>query len=109
MRGTCVLLLSAAPNGCRRYRTLQRWKKREWRDLSITWFAVVAPPGTPATLTGAINKAISEMLGLPDVRDRFAQMGVQPMGGSVADTKKFIADERSLWRDVIRATNIKVE
>jgi tripartite-type tricarboxylate transporter receptor subunit TctC len=76
---------------------------------SITWFAVVAPPGTPAALTDAINKAIGEMLGLPDVRDRFAKMGVLPMGGSVADTRKFIADERSLWGDVIRATNIKIE
>ena len=36
-------------------------------------------------------------------------MGVQPVGGSVAETAKFIADERALWGEVIRTTNIKIE
>jgi tripartite-type tricarboxylate transporter receptor subunit TctC len=76
---------------------------------SITWFAVMAPPGTATALTEAINKDISEILGLPDVRDQFAKMGVQPMGGSVPEMKKFIADERALWGDVIRATNIQLD
>jgi tripartite-type tricarboxylate transporter receptor subunit TctC len=76
---------------------------------SITWFAVVAPPGTPTTLTGTINKAIAEALHLPDVKEQFAKMGIQPVGGSVAETEKFIADERMLWGDVIRTTNIKIE
>jgi tripartite-type tricarboxylate transporter receptor subunit TctC len=76
---------------------------------SITWFAAVAPPGTPTTLTAAINKAIAETLALPDVMDQFAKMGVQPMGGSVAETKKFIAVERLLWSDVIRAADIKID
>jgi tripartite-type tricarboxylate transporter receptor subunit TctC len=76
---------------------------------SVTWFAVIAPAGTPATLTRAINKAIDETLGLADVKGRFTKMGVQPMGGSVADARRFIAAERSLWSDVIRAANIKIE
>jgi tripartite-type tricarboxylate transporter receptor subunit TctC len=76
---------------------------------SITWFAVMAPPGTPAALTEAINKAIGDILRLPDVREQFAKMGVQPVGGSVAETEKFIADERARWGDVIRAANIKIE
>jgi tripartite-type tricarboxylate transporter receptor subunit TctC len=76
---------------------------------STTWFAVVAPPGTPATLAETINKAIAETLRLPDVKEQFAKMGVQPMGGSVAETERFIAEERARWGDVIRAANIKIE
>jgi tripartite-type tricarboxylate transporter receptor subunit TctC len=76
---------------------------------SITWFAVMAPPGTPKTLTETINRAIAEALRLPDVKEQFAKMGIQPVGGSVAETEKFIADERALWGDVIRTTNIKIE
>lgn len=76
---------------------------------SITWFAVMAPPGAPKTLTETINKAIAETLRLPDVKQQFAKMGIQPVGGSVAETEKFIADERALWGDVIRTTNIKIE
>jgi tripartite-type tricarboxylate transporter receptor subunit TctC len=76
---------------------------------SVTWFAVVAPPGTPASLTQVVNKAVGEVLRLPEVRERFVKMGVQPVGGSVADTAKFIADERARWGAVITAANIKIE
>ena len=76
---------------------------------SITWFAVMAPPGTSTALTQSINKAIDETLRLPDVKEQFGKLGVQAMGGSVADTKGFIADERALWADVIHAAAIKIE
>jgi tripartite-type tricarboxylate transporter receptor subunit TctC len=76
---------------------------------SITWFAVMAPPGTSTTLIATINKAIDETLHLPDVKDQFGKLGVQAMGGSVADAKGFIADERALWADVIRAAAIKID
>jgi tripartite tricarboxylate transporter family receptor len=59
---------------------------------SITWFAVMAPPETPTTLTEAINKAIAEALHLPDVKEQFAKMGIQPMGSSVAETARFIGE-----------------
>jgi tripartite-type tricarboxylate transporter receptor subunit TctC len=76
---------------------------------SITWFAVMAPPGTPAGLGETLNKAFAAALRLPDVREQFGKMGVQPVGGSVAETAKFIAEERALWGEVIRATTIKIE
>jgi tripartite-type tricarboxylate transporter receptor subunit TctC len=76
---------------------------------SITWFALVAPPGTPGAITQTINKAIDEVLQLPGVRTQFEKMGVRPVGGSVSETEKFIAEERALWGDVIRATNIRIE
>ncbi len=76
---------------------------------SVTWFAVVAPPGTPATVTQIINKAIDEVLQLPGVREQFEKMGVQPVGGSVSETAKFIAEERARWEDVIRTANIRIE
>jgi tripartite-type tricarboxylate transporter receptor subunit TctC len=76
---------------------------------SITWFAVMAPPGTPAALGETLNKDFAAALRLPDVREQFGKMGVQPVGGSVAETAKFIAEERALWAEVIRATTIKIE
>jgi tripartite-type tricarboxylate transporter receptor subunit TctC len=76
---------------------------------SVTWLAVVAPPGTPAAVTQTINKALGEALHLPVVREQFERMGVRPVGGSVAETEKFIAEERARWGEVIRATNIRIE
>jgi tripartite-type tricarboxylate transporter receptor subunit TctC len=76
---------------------------------SVTWFAVVAPPGTPATVTWSVNKAIGEVLELPAVREQFEKMGVRPLGGSVSETERFIAEERARWADVIRTAKIRIE
>jgi tripartite-type tricarboxylate transporter receptor subunit TctC len=76
---------------------------------SMTWFAVVAPPGTPGAVTQTINKAINEVLQLPVVREQFEKMGVRPVVDSVSQTETFIAEERARWGDVIRATNIRID
>ena len=76
---------------------------------SITWFALVAPPGTPGAVIQTINTAIDEVLQLPGVREQFEKMGVRPVGGSVSAAAKFIAEERARWEDVIRTANIKIE
>jgi tripartite-type tricarboxylate transporter receptor subunit TctC len=76
---------------------------------STTWFAVVAPPGTPQAIVATINKAATDALRLPDVQAQFAKIGVQPIGGSPEETAKFIADERGRWGDVVRTSNIRVD
>ena len=76
---------------------------------SITWFAIVAPPGTPGAVTQTINKAIDQVLKLSGVREQFEKMGVRPVGGSVSETEIFITEERARWGDVIRTTNIRIE
>ncbi len=74
---------------------------------SPTWFAVVAPPNTPAALVERLNKAITEILAQPDVKAKAAAIGVQTVGGTVAQTTEFIADERARWGRVIRDANIQ--
>ena len=76
---------------------------------SVTWFAVVAPRSTPAAIAQALNQAIGEVLQQPSVREQFEKMGVRPLGGSVEETKRFIAEERERWADVIRTTNVRIE
>jgi len=76
---------------------------------SVTWFAVVAPPGTSAAITQTVNQAIAKVLQQPGVRERFEKMGVRPLGGSVVETARFIAEERQRWGEVIRATNVRVD
>jgi len=56
---------------------------------SSTWFAVVAPPGTPAAIVQTLNKEITEVLALPEVKQQFAKIAVEPVGGSIAETIRF--------------------
>jgi tripartite-type tricarboxylate transporter receptor subunit TctC len=76
---------------------------------STTWFAVVAPPQTPSSITQYLNQQITEVLMLPEVREQFAKIAVEPAGGSVAETAKFFANEREKWRGVIKSANVTVD
>jgi tripartite-type tricarboxylate transporter receptor subunit TctC len=76
---------------------------------SATWFAVAAPAQTPAAVIQYLNQQITEVLALPEVKEQFAKIAVAPVGGSIAETKKFIAAERDKWRSVIKSANISME
>jgi tripartite-type tricarboxylate transporter receptor subunit TctC len=76
---------------------------------STTWFAIVAPPRTPFPIIQYLNQQITAVLMLPEVREQFAKIAVEPVGGSVAETAKFFADEREKWRGVIKSANVTVE
>jgi tripartite-type tricarboxylate transporter receptor subunit TctC len=76
---------------------------------SSTWFAVVAPPQTPAAIVQFLNREITEVLAMPEVKEQFAKIAVEPVGGSVADTAKFLTSERDKWRGVVQSANIAVE
>jgi tripartite-type tricarboxylate transporter receptor subunit TctC len=74
---------------------------------SGTWFAIVAPPKTPHQLLDRLNKAVNEILSEPAVKSKFAELGVQPVGGPLAETDTFVARERQRWGELIRAAGIQ--
>ncbi len=76
---------------------------------SITWFALMAPAGTPPVVVDRLNSAILEILQDASVAAQFAKMGVQPMGANVAETAKFIESERARWRDVIKSAGVTMQ
>jgi tripartite-type tricarboxylate transporter receptor subunit TctC len=76
---------------------------------SVTWFAMAAPGKTPAPIVERINEAVDAILREPDVHAQYLVLGAKPVGGSRADTAKFVAAERKRWGDVIKSANIAPE
>jgi microsomal dipeptidase-like Zn-dependent dipeptidase len=56
-----------------------------------------------------LNKEISTVLALPEVKEQFGKIAVEPVGESIAETTKFFAAERDKWGSVIKSANISVE
>jgi tripartite-type tricarboxylate transporter receptor subunit TctC len=73
---------------------------------SSAWYAVAAPPKTPKAVVEKINSDINEALRAPDVRERFAKLSAEPIGGSTQAAKAYIGDEIARWAKVIKAANI---
>jgi tripartite-type tricarboxylate transporter receptor subunit TctC len=76
---------------------------------STAWFAVVAPAGTPAPLAERIAATIAEALRAPALRDRFRELGAEPVGGPPAETAAFFAEERRRWSAVIREAKVTLD
>jgi tripartite-type tricarboxylate transporter receptor subunit TctC len=76
---------------------------------SSTWFAVAAPPQTPPAIAQFLAREINAVLAMPEVKEQFAKIAVEPVGGSITETAKFFASEREKWRGVITSTNIQME
>ena len=76
---------------------------------SITWFALAAPPGTPAALIAKINRDTIEVLKDPNVADRLHALQLDPGATSAQETAQFFADELKLWGKVIAEAHISVQ
>ena len=77
--------------------------------VASTWFAIVAPPKTPSGIADKLSVAINEILRMPDIKARFADLAATPVGGTPAETARFIKAEAAMWAKVIADAGIKPE
>lgn len=77
--------------------------------ISTTWFAVVGPPKLPAALQQQIAAAFIEVVKLPDVQQKFRNVGIEPVASSPAETGAFIKDDARRWGEVIKANHISID
>ena len=71
------------------------------------WFAVVAPPKTPAALATKISAAIADALKQPDIAHRLKDLALVPVGSTPDEAAAFMKREGDNWRQVISASGLK--
>ena len=75
---------------------------------ATAWFGLLAPAGTPEPIIAKLHREAVRILALPDVRKRFDELGMVPMGTSPAQFAAAIASEAPLWAKVIKASGAKL-
>jgi tripartite-type tricarboxylate transporter receptor subunit TctC len=75
---------------------------------ATAWFALLAPAGTPEPVIAKLHHEAVRILALPDLRKRFDELGLVPMGTSPAQFAAAIASEAPLWAKVITASGAKL-
>lgn len=74
-----------------------------------SWFALVAPAGTPKPIITQLNAALNKALNSPEVRQRMQELAATPEPGSPEKMAAFEASEIKRWRDVVKASGAKAE
>jgi len=67
----------------------------------IVWYGAIVPKGTPASAINRLNTDINKALKLPDVQQRLAALGADPLGGSAADFGAYIKTEIAKYTKVV--------
>ena len=70
---------------------------------------MVAPPGTPPAIAEQINRAVNDVLAMPEIQAQFETLGVQPRLVTPPELAAFIAVEATRWADVARDARIEKE
>lgn len=73
------------------------------------WNGLFLPAGTPAPIAEKLHKAVVEVLKNEEVKRRFVDVGVQPVGSTPSEFADFLKKEDAKWAEVIRKGNIKLD
>ena len=75
---------------------------------NIGWFGLMAPTGTPAAVVDRVYRDTARALEGADLRKRFDDIGMAPVGNAPADFAKAIREEAARWAKVIRARKLEI-
>jgi tripartite-type tricarboxylate transporter receptor subunit TctC len=75
---------------------------------NLGWFGLMAPTGTPAAVIDKVYRDTAKALEGADLRKRFDDLGMAPVGNPPADFAKAIREESSRWANIIRARKLEI-
>lgn len=74
---------------------------------AVSWYALMAPAGTPAAIVDRLNAESARALAKPAIKEKFAAQGLEPGGGKPQELAATIRTETARWAEVIKKQNIK--
>lgn len=74
---------------------------------ATTWNGILAPAATPPAVIAELNRAINQILALPEVQSRLLASGAEPAGGTPEQFGALMKAESGRWAGVIRQSGIK--
>jgi tripartite-type tricarboxylate transporter receptor subunit TctC len=74
----------------------------------VNWWGVLYPAGTSRAIVDKLHADTVRALADPDVKKRFADLGVEAVSSSPAEFAAFIKSEMDKYAKLIKEANIKV-
>lgn len=75
----------------------------------VGWNGLVAVAGTPPEIVARLQAEVAKVLRLPEVRERLAALGAEPVGATPEEFGAFLRAERTRWGTIIREKGIRSE
>jgi tripartite-type tricarboxylate transporter receptor subunit TctC len=75
---------------------------------AMSWYATLAPAGTPQAIVNRLNSEIIKILQAPDVRSKLAGLGLEVRTTSPEELAAFMSADWKAWDKIIRALGIRL-
>ena len=75
----------------------------------VLWTGLFAPAGTPPEIVAQLQAEVARIVQLPDIRERFAGLGIDPVGNSSELLAATLKQEIIKWSAVARTAGVKAE
>ena len=76
---------------------------------ATSWVGILAPAKTPKPIVDKLQREIAAVLRTDAVRERYATLGIDPVGNTPEQFTEQIRADLARWGEVVKAANIKVE
>ena len=76
---------------------------------AVQWFGIVLPIGVPKDVVTLLNNSLNEILGYPDVKAKFSELGFDISGGSPNDFSVFLNSESLKWKKIAAISGTKLD
>jgi tripartite-type tricarboxylate transporter receptor subunit TctC len=75
----------------------------------LSWQGVFAPAGTPKEIVQRLNVEIVKILRMPDMRERLAGLGLDPVGNTPDEFAAFQQAEIAKWAKLVKEAKITAD
>jgi tripartite-type tricarboxylate transporter receptor subunit TctC len=74
-----------------------------------SFWVLVTRAGTPAPVMKQLNAGALKAMQAPDVRERFAQMDIEPIGSAPVQCDAFLREQVAVWGKIVKASGARVD
>jgi tripartite-type tricarboxylate transporter receptor subunit TctC len=74
-----------------------------------SWVGIFAPAKTPPPIVARLQKELAAVLQSAFVKERYATLGIEPVGNTPEQFGVQVRDDLARWREVVRSANVRLE
>ena len=74
-----------------------------------SWVGILAPANTPRPIVERLQSEIAAVLQTPEVKERYAVLGIDPVGNKPDEFAAQIRADLARWEPVVKRANIRIE
>ena len=75
--------------------------------VSVLWFGLAAPTGTPQPIIDKLAKAANEAVKSDDIAKALRAQTVEALGGTPAEFRKYMQEEQKRWASVVASAGLR--